>query len=207
MINPKLNVGDEVILLDMPDEYSNVPPLTKGVVLSISEVFGDTQYYVKWENGSQLALISSCDKWNTPENMKKFRKEKELKKKDITEVDEFERSKSLISNIDVFKNFNMRFLNQYLKMVRDSGIVNMFGAAPYLYMGRDRIKHEFVYKNIPHEDEFESVLENANQAQAEMINGVIKVLESENKETSLENINRYLQKYSIKVLTNYINLF
>ena len=83
----------------------------------------------------------------------------------------------------------------------------MLGAAPYLYMGKRRIQHEFEYKNISNEDEFETVLDNADQAQAEMINGVMNVLGSEKKEMSLENINRYLRKYSTKVLMNYIHLF
>ncbi len=211
MLKPKLDVGDKIVLIEMTDEYSSVPPLTKGVVVSVSEVLGDTQYSVKWENGSRLALLTCCDQWvkeDYYEKIKKLKKEKLdiLKKKDITENSEYEKSKVIMKNIDVFKHFNMRFLYQYLKMIRESGIVNMLGASPYLYMGRDRIKHEFEYKDIPHEDEFEKVLENANQSQAEMINGVIKVLESEKKETSLENINRYLNRYSNKVLMNYIHL-
>jgi hypothetical protein len=209
MINPELEIGQEVILLHMEDETS-IPPGTKGKVVAKSVVFGDAQYTVKWENGSQLAIISSCDLWDTPENMAKRKKrvqEIEIKKKSITEVDEFERSKKLIKNIDVFNHFNMRFLNQYLKMVRESGIVNMFGASPYLYLGKDRIEHEFKYKDIHNEEAFEQVLENANQAQAEMIDGVINVLNSEGKEESLENINRYIQRYAQKVLLNYIHLF
>jgi hypothetical protein len=209
MINPELEIGQEVILLHMEDETS-IPPGTKGKVVAKSVVFGDAQYTVKWENGSQLAIISSCDLWDTPENMAKRKKrvqEIEIKKKSITEVDEFERSKKLIKNIDVFNHFNMRFLNQYLKMVRESGIVNMFGASPYLYLGKDRIEHEFKYKDIHNEEAFEQVLENANQAQAEMIDGVINVLNSEGKEESLENINRYIQRYAQKVLLNYMHLF
>ena len=210
-MNPVLEVGDDVILLHMDGE-SEMNPGLKGIVLSKSRVFGDDQYVVKWENGSQLSLISSADAWDKLENFnkrkqKKERNEIEIDKKDINEVDEYERSKTLISNVDVFKNFNMKFLNEYLKMIKDSGIVNMLGAATYLYMGKKRIQHEFEYKNISNEDEFETVLDNADQAQAEMINGVMNVLGSENKEMSLENINRYLKNYSTKVLTNYIHLF
>lgn len=209
MINPELEIGQEVILLHM-DNDTSIPPGTKGKVVAINVVVGDTVYAVKWEDGSQLSLVSSVDLWDTPENMAKRKKrvqEIEIKKKSITEVDEFERSKKLMKNIDVFRHFNMRFLNQYLKMVRKSGIVNMFGASPYLYLGKDRIEHEFKYKNIPNEESFEEVLENADQAQSEMINGVINVLNSEGKEESLENINRYIQRYAQKVLLNYIHLF
>jgi hypothetical protein len=101
----------------------------------------------------------------------------------------------------------MRFLDSYLHMIKDSGIVNMFGAAPYLYMGRERIEHEFEYKTIPSEEDFEKVLDNADKAQQEMVEGVIKILEKENKEVTIENINRYLRKYSTEIITVYISLF
>ena len=200
MINPKLNVGDTVILLHMDDETS-IPPGTKGKVLASSRVFGDDQYTVKWDNGSTLAIISSVDLWDTEENRQSN------KKKDIKEVDELERSKKFIKNINVFKFFNMKFLHEYLKKVRESGITNMFGASPYLYLGKDRIEHEFKYKNIGNEEAFKEVLEMANLAQSEMIKGVMNVLDHEGKEHDLNIINRYIQRYSHMVLENYMNLF
>jgi hypothetical protein len=109
-------------------------------------------------------------------------------------------------NGDVFKSFNMKFFYKYLALIRKSSIVNMFGAAPYLYMGRERLEHEFKYEDIHNEEAFDEVLELADQAQSEMINGVINVLESKGKEDTLENINRYLRVYSVKVLENYIHL-
>lgn len=198
MINPKLKKGDRVVLLHMDGETS-VPPGTLGTVKSHSVVFGDDQYSVEWDNGSRLSIISSVDLWDLEENMKN-------KPKKINETDEFDGNRRLFNNADVFRHFNMKFLKDYLVMVRDSGIVNMFGASPYLYLGKDRIEHEFKYRDVANQDEFEQVLENADRAQGEMVNGVIKVLESEGKELNLENINRYLSKYSKKVLENYIYL-
>lgn len=200
MINPELKIGDAVILLHMDGETS-IPPGTKGKVLAHSRVFGDDQYTVKWENGSTLAIISSVDLWDTEENRQS------KKKKDIKEADEVERSKKFIKNINVFKFFNMKFLNEYLKKVRESGITNMFGASPYLYLGKDRIEHEFKYKTIGNEEAFEEVLEMANLAQSEMIRGVMNVLDHEGKEHDLNVINRYIQRYSHMVLENYMNLF
>lgn len=200
MINPELKIGDTVILLHMDGETS-IPPGTKGKVLAHSRVFGDDQYTVKWENGSTLAIISSVDLWDTEENRQS------KKKKDIKEADEVERSKKFIKNINVFKFFNMKFLNEYLKKVRESGITNMFGASPYLYLGKDRIEHEFKYKTIGNEEAFEEVLEMANLAQSEMIRGVMNILDHEGKEHDLNLINRYIQRYSHMVLENYMNLF
>jgi hypothetical protein len=83
----------------------------------------------------------------------------------------------------------------------------MFDAADYLWLGRERIEHEFKYKDIHNEDAFEKVLEMADQAKSEMILGVMNVLENEGKEDSLENVNRNIKRYAFKVLQNYMMLF
>ncbi|NBU81944.1 MAG: hypothetical protein EBS55_09890 [Flavobacteriaceae bacterium] len=103
----------------------------------------------------------------------------------------------------MFKHFNMKFLKKYLLMIRASGITNMYGASPYLYMGRERIEHEFKYKDVPNEESFEEVLDNANQSQAEMINGVINYLEEKGIEEDMSSINRYLQRFATKIVQTY----
>jgi hypothetical protein len=202
MINPELNPGDRVVVLHMEDEFSAVPIGTAGTVKSHSKVFGDDQYNVNWDNGSSLALISSVDIWDTEESMIAKRT---IKKKVVE--GEYEKNLNLLKNIDVFKNFNMKFLQKYLLAVRESSIVNMFDAADYLWLGRERIEHEFKYKDIHNEDAFEKVLEMADQAKSEMIIGVMNVLENEGKEDSLENVNRNIKRYAFKVLQNYMMLF
>ena len=202
MINPELYPGDRVVVLHMEDEFSAVPIGTAGTVKSHSKVFGDDQYNVNWDNGSSLALISSVDIWDTEESMIAKRT---IKKKVVE--GEYERNINLLKNIDVFKNFNMKFLQKYLLADRESSIVNMFAAADYLWLGRERIEHEFKYKDIPNEDAFEKVLEMADEAQSEMIQGVMKVLENEGVEDSLENLNRNIKRYASKVLQNYMMLF
>jgi hypothetical protein len=190
MINPKLKKGDRIILLHMSDE-SSVPDGTHGTVTSVSKVYGDVQYGVDWDNGSKLALLSDTDAWDKEERFK-------VKKK-ITE----DRDKFIMDNIDLFKYFNIKFLKKYLLMVRASGITNMYGAGPYLYMGSDRIKHEFKYKDVPNEDAFEEMLEHSDQAQAEMINGVINYLNDKGIEEDMSSINRYLQRLSTKIIQTY----
>jgi hypothetical protein len=207
MLNPSLKKGDRVILLHMDGETS-VPPGTMGTVLSHSRVFGDDQYTVDWDSGSKLAIISSVDLWNTEENRNQSKKkveERVITKKSITEIDGA--NKVFLKNIDVFKFFNMKFLHEYLKDVRESSIVNMFGASPYLYMGRERIEHEFKYKEIHDEEAFETVLEKADRAQMEMIGGVMKYLESQGKEITPESVNRFIPRFASKVLENYMHLF
>lgn len=204
MINPELKIGDKIVLLHMDGE-SSIMPGTKGTVKRISQVFGDTQYSVEWENGSSLELISSVDAWDTEENFER-RKLKKIQKKDITEISSLESNKILIKNIDIFKFFNMKFLQKYLIMVRNSGITNMFGASPYLYIGKNKIEQEIAYKDLD-SDDLEDVLENAEQARDEMIQGTVKYLEANNKEVSVENVQRSLPKLAIKVLENYMVLY
>jgi hypothetical protein len=190
MINPELKKGDRVVLLDMSGE-SSVPDGTHGTVYSVDRVYGDVQYGVEWDNGSKLALLSDTDMWDKEERFK-------VKKK-ITE----DRDKFIMDNIDLFKYFNIKFLKKYLLMVRDSSITNMFGASPYLYMGRERIQHEFKYKDIHNEEAFEEVLDHANQAQAEMINGVINYLNDKGIEEDMSSINKYLQRFATKIVQTY----
>jgi hypothetical protein len=189
MINPKLKPGERVILLHMNDETS-VLPGTWGTVKRVYELFGTDQYDVEWDNGSTLSLIGDEDMWDN----------KERKKKTIKEDD---RNKFFMDNIDVFKYFNMKFLKKYLLMIRESSITNMYGAGPYLYMGRERIEHEFKYQDIHNEDAFEEVLDHANQAQAEMINGVINYLEEKGIEGDMSSVNRYLQRFATKIVQTY----
>jgi hypothetical protein len=189
MINPKLKPGERVILLHMNDETS-VLPGTWGTVRRAYELFGTDQYDVEWDNGSTLSLIGDEDMWDN----------KERKKKTIKEDD---RDKFFMNNIDVFKYFNMKFLKKYLLMIRESSITNMYGAGQYLYMGRERIQHEFKYKDIHNEEAFEEVLDHANQAQAEMINGVINYINDKGIEENMSSINTYLQRFATKIVQTY----
>lgn len=159
-----------------------------------------------------IKKIANLPKSQNKPVIKNSSKEKKLMSKSRmveghNDVDEVERFKRLIKNADVFKNFDMKFLHNYLIAVRDSGITNMFSAAPYLYMGSERIKHEFKYNPVPDEESYEKVLEMADQAQSIMINGVIKILEKEKIDFNVGEINYYLQKFASKVLDNYMNLF
>ena len=129
-----------------------------------------------------------------------------MNKKDITETSSYEANKVLIKNIDIFKYFNMKFLQKYLIMVRNSGITNMFGSSPYLYIGREKIEQEMNYKDLEGE-EFEEMLENADEAKDEMIRGTVKYLEANNKEISVGNVKKYLPRFATKVVENYMVLY
>ena len=128
-----------------------------------------------------------------------------MKKKQIKE-DELDRMNVLYKNIDVFKFFKMGFLHKYLLLVRKASIVNMFQSPPYLWMGSERIKHEYKYKDIHNEEAFDKMVAMSDQAQAEMINGVINYLESEGIEENMDNINKYLRRFATMIVQNYMHI-
>ena len=82
----------------------------------------------------------------------------------------------------------------------------MFGASQYLYMGKERLEHEFKYKDVGNDEAVEEVLEMADKSQHEMINGVMKILEKEKKEMDINVINRYIQRYATLVLNYWIKI-
>lgn len=191
MLNPKLEPGDNVVLMYMSDE--SLSPGLHGVVTRVVEVFGVVQYEMKWENGSTLSLLSDVDAW-----MKSDDYERRQKKKVNESLD------TLTSNLDAFKNFDMGFLVKYLMVLRESGIVNMFGASPYLWMGKERIENKHRYDDLEDNEKYQELLEMADKAQHKMIKGVVKILESENKDVDVSSINRYLDKYSKKIWDVYV---
>ena len=190
-MNPKLEKGDRVCLLYMSGEIS-MNPGECGTVTSVDTIFGDIQYGVKWDNGSSLALLSDTDAWK-------------FEKKQIKE-DELDRMNVLYKNIDVFRFFKMGFLHKYLLAIRKASIVNMFESPRYLWMGKERIEHEFKYHDIHNEEAFEEMLDMSNQAQAEMINGVINYLEDQGIEENMDNINKYLRKFATMIVQNYTHI-
>jgi hypothetical protein len=192
MINPELQKGDKVILLHMEGEMMS--PGSKGTVINVSRDPFEKDgmiYNVKWDEGSTLSLLSVTDAW---------------KKIESIQENSFESAKWFLDNRAIAENFNTRFLGEYLEKVRESGITNMFGASQYLYMGKERLEHEFKYKDVGNDEAFEEVLEIADKSQHEMINGVMKILEKEKKEMDINVINRYIQRYATLVLNYWIKI-
>ena len=192
MLNPKLNKGDRVLLLHMEGEM--VSPGTKGVVRSITKdpfEKDEVIYNVNWDDGGSLSLLSTTDAWKKIEEPIK---------------ESFEHAKWFVNNKIIVECFDTRFLGEFLKKVKESGITNMFGASPYLYMGRDRIENEFKYQNIHNEETFEEMLDMADESQHKIINGVIKVIEKEGKDVNIELVNRYIKKYASLFLNYWMRL-
>lgn len=186
MINPELKIGDRVVMLHMDGEIFT--PGVAGTVTRISNVFGNTQYSVKWDNGSQLQILSDVDKWISESDWEKLNN----RVGNITESVDYSKYLELLNNYNVGKLF------EFLSELRSSGVVNMFQSSPYLWMGKERIAHEHHYDDT--NEHFDNVLEMADEVKNIMISGAMKVLNEKDIELSIENIQRQIKKSAQEML-------
>lgn len=186
-MNPEVKEGDRIMLYHMDDDPHPIELGTVGTVVSVSYFQPNERIiHVKWDNGRSLNLISSVDafkKINDP----------------ITEsIEEF-----IIENEDIFEHFDWRFFRNYLYVLKDTGVVNMFTASPFLYSGKNHIDR--YYGEGREEDEnFQELLELAEESKHKLIQGVISFLKSKNKEIEIEEVNKFVRKFSQKLLQLYI---
>lgn len=196
MLNPPLEVGDKVICYHMENETA-VPPGTVGTVTKIQrdpfEDEGDI-ISVDWENGSTLALVSVTDAW------------KKLKEKTIEEQTGSKEYDFYQKNSDIFDNFDWKFFRKYMDKVRETGVVNVFAAAPLLYSGKQHIDR-YYGENPSNPDEFEELLDMADEARDKMAQGVISWMESNGKEVELNSVNRNLPRLAQKLIQLWMNFY
>ena len=194
-LNPKVSVGDKVMCLNMDGE-SSVPPMTTGIVRNVVrdpfEVDGEL-ITVNWDNGSTLALVSITDSWVKVPNEQKIEEQ--------TGSPEFN---YFSENPEIFENFDWRFLREFLTKLRDASPVNMLQSQPFLYSGREWIDRYYGEDQEDNED-FQEVLEMADEAKNKMIQGVLKYMESKDIEIELDKVNRLIGQFSSKILNLYIS--
>jgi hypothetical protein len=189
-LNPKLKEGDKVICYHMDGE-TGVPPGTKGTVRRVSrdpfEPNGDESIIeVNWDNGSTLALVSSTDAWK-----KVF---KEIQEQTLSPEYNF-----FNANPELFEHFDWRFLNKYLFKLRESGVINMFQSAPFLYSGKQWVDR-YYGENQEDNEPFQELLEMADEAKDKMVQGLVKYMSSKDMEMDdMDRINHLLHKLAMKI--------
>lgn len=197
-LNPPLNVGDEIVCFHMEHE-TTVPPGTKGVVTKVQrDPFEESDdaliISVNWENGSKLSLVSATDAW------KKIQSEKIEEQTGSGEYDFYRK------NPEIFDNFDWRFFREYLNKVRETGIVNVYSAAPLLYSGREHIDR-YYGENPSNPEEFEELLDMADESRNKMAQGVISWMESKGQEIELDKVNRNLTRLAQSILKLWMNFY
>jgi hypothetical protein len=197
-LNPPLKVGDNIMCFHMEHE-TTVPPGTKGVVTKVQrDPFepndDDVIISVNWENGSKLSLVSATDAW------KKISDERIEEQTGSNEYDFYNK------NSEIFDNFDWRFFREYLNKVRETGIVNVYTAAPLLYSGKKHIDR-YYGENPSNPDEFEELLDMADDARDKMAQGVISWMESKGQEIELDNVNRNLKRLAQTILKLWMSFY
>jgi hypothetical protein len=195
-LNPKLVKGDRIMCLHMDGETS-VPPMTTGTVRSVvRDPFEDNSEIinVNWDNGGTLGLISITDSWV------KIAQETLEEQAGTSEYEYFNK------NPEIFENFDWRFLRNYLFKIRESGVINMFESAPFLHSGKKWIDRYYGENQEDNED-FQEVLEMADEAKDKMIQGVLKYMKSEGIEIDIDKVNFLIRKFNMKILKLYISFF
>jgi hypothetical protein len=198
-LNPKVIKGDRIMCLHMDGETS-VPPMTTGTVRSVTKdpFEKDSEIInVKWDNGSDLGLLSITDSWVKIAQETLDEQRNQISSSEYNYFDK---------NPEVFENFDWRFLREFLKKLRDAGPVNMFESAKFLYSGKDWIDRHYGENQEDNED-FQDVLDMADKAKDKMIQGVLKYMKSEGIEIELDKVNRLMQKFAMKILQLYISFF
>lgn len=194
-LNPKLKEGDKVICYHMDGE-TGVPPGTEGTVRRISrdpfEPNGDESIIeVIWDNGSTLALVSSTDAWKKP-------KEQVQENTGSREYDFFSK------NPEIFEYFDWRFFREFLYKLRDSGVINMMQARPFLYSGKewiDRYHGEGQEEN----EAFQEVLEMADESKDKLVQGLINYMTDKALDMNdMSRVNHLAEKLAGKIIQLYM---
>ena len=194
LLNPELNVGDRVVIMDMSGE-SGIKPGMGGEVRRLTKVFGTIQYEVKWDDGSSLQILSDVDKWMKEEDWERLKNRR--KKVDESFDPDFVRK-----NKNLVQDFEMAKMHKFYEVLRKSSVVNMWGASPYFWMGKDRIAHEHYYTDMGDEqaEAFEQVLDSADEIKDILIRGALKTLEREGKEVTLDAVKRMAERKARQIV-------
>ena len=199
-LNPKLEPGDRIVLLHMDDPYSAVRMGTKGTVVKIVKVPFDMgyQYSVKWDNGSTLDLLPESDSWVLSTDVKPNKK--------LTNEEFGNEIKTLSKHKDIIKNMNYRPVLDYMKLVQESGLVNMFQAMPFL-MADSRDLHKLIYKFDGEPEDYPELFEKIDEVRNILVSETVRIMEESNMEFDDITINRVFQKVCRAVMEMYMSLY
>lgn len=151
-----------------------------------------------------------CECWAIYKSNDRFRKEVILEEKEnmINEENFIDRAKKIKPILDVEKG-NSHIFN-FLKALRESGVMNMYEAPTYTWGGRDALDKYLKiqeltdsYQQIEDEEEREELLNLASLSQSNMVQAAFNSLEERNMEPSVENINRALRQLGLLAFQYY----
>ena len=107
------------------------------------------------------------------------------------------------------KFYDLKTIFNFLELLRKSGIVNMFGATPYLYSGKEFLKDEIKRHNRnrnswsddeDEEEDYEELINMADKVRELMILGATKRMSDDDSENYINNITRKIKKDALDIL-------
>ena len=202
-LNPELKEGDRIVLVHMDGESLGAG--IKGKVLKIEKTPKFTsndigfQYGVEWydENDnvmSNLSLIPDSDAWilDSDYDIEPIHEMNIKDVDDLVSVGEF---------LGLFNRGELNKIYQFLELERRLGTHNMFTeGGKFILSGPDYIKDYIKLKSYEREfDEdqeelIEKIIEMSQETKDIFIRAAMKLLENENKEVSVRNIQRSMQR-------------
>ena len=204
-LNPELKKDDRIILVHMDGESLGAG--IKGKVIGVENVPKFTssdigvQYRVEWydENNnifSRLSLIPEEDAWiiDTDYDVESLQEIKIKDVDDLVKIGEF---------LSLFDKGEINKIYEFLELEKRLGTHNMFTeGGKFILAGPDYIKDYIKLKS--HNIEFNKgdkviinkLIERSQQTRDIFIRASLKLLENENKETSVSNIQNTMQRLS-----------
>jgi hypothetical protein len=191
---------DRIVLIYLDDPYIHIPVGTKGTVVKIVKLPFDMgyQYNVKWDNGSTLDLLPETDSWILATDVKP--------KTNLTTEEFGNELKTLSKHKDIIKNMDYRPVLDYLKLVQESGLVNMLQAMPFL-MTDSHDLHKLIYKFDGEPDDYPELFENVDNVKQILVSETIRIMEENNMEFNDTTINRVFLKVCKSVMEMYVSLY
>jgi hypothetical protein len=212
--NPKLQVGDRIILIYMPGE--NIETGTKGKVRKISQqpsfdsefnYMYDVEWYEDDDNViSTLALLPQSDTWMFDPEFNS----KNLQEARFTELDD------LIKHHEwskLFKKSDLQYIIDYLKVIRDLGVVNMLEAGQFLGQTEEYLTKYFdlhrMQRELDDEDEelVKKIIKMSDKVRNIMISASITDLERKKQEITGRSATNRINRLAGEILRWYIKSF
>jgi len=212
--NPKLKEGDRIVLIYMPGE--DVDTGTKGKVRKITPQpsFGsefDYMYDVEWYDEddkviSTLSLIPQSDTWMLDPEFS----QKNLQEARFTELDD------LIKHHEwskLFKKSDLEYIIDYLKVIREFGVVNMMEAGQFLGQTKEYLTKYFDLHRMQREldddkeELIEKIIDMSDKVRNIMISASITDLERKNQEITGRSATNRINRLAGELLRWYIKSF
>jgi hypothetical protein len=209
--NPKLKVGDRIILIYMPGESLDTG--TKGEVIKIGESpsFGgerSVQYLVNWYDDdnkiiSTLSLLPESDTWLLDPEFT----QKNLQERHFDDLDK------LISHHEwakLFKKSDLKYIMEFLELIRQLGVVNMFQSGQFLGQTKDYLRKYFdlyrMQRELDENDEelIEKIIEKSEMVRNIMISAAITDLERKNTEITGRSATNRVNRLATEVVKEFM---